>query len=342
MPTATTLIPEHGPVVADPVGLPPNQPAFHATDLDQVCEHLSGAIAPHKLSYTTRSRGLDFLHRGAALGAMTLNDMQYGGDVTIAAPDFGNYYLLQFMLEGRCRLTQAGATFDMAAGTVALVNPCQPFTKAWSADGRQLLIRIERNALDREMRTWTGRDRSIPIEFDPLALEFEKAGTLLRLLRVICDDIGKKSSDLGHPFLRDRLVSALASSLLLAVPHNQIDALQASGSSIAPACVRRAERFMEENAREPIGLADIAVAAGVSARALQSGFRRIRDSTPMARLREIRLELARADLAQTTGDGGSVASIANRYGFAHLGRFAADYRARFNECPSETLRRRRM
>ena len=99
---------------------------------------------------------------------------------------------------------------------------------------------------------------------------------------------------------------------------------------------------MEANAREPIGLADIAVAAGVSARALQSGFRRIRDSTPMARLREIRLELARADLAQPTGDGRSVASIANRYGFAHLGRFAADYRARFNECPSETLRRRRM
>ncbi|MFP5477787.1 MAG: helix-turn-helix domain-containing protein, partial [Gammaproteobacteria bacterium] len=39
--------------------------------------------------------------------------------------------------------------------------------------------------------------------------------------------------------------------------------------------------------------------------------------------------------------GGSthVAGVALRWGFGHLGRFSADYRARFGEYPSETVRR---
>jgi AraC-like DNA-binding protein len=36
-----------------------------------------------------------------------------------------------------------------------------------------------------------------------------------------------------------------------------------------------------------------------------------------------------------------VTAVALRWGFGHLGQFAADYRARFGELPSETLRRAR-
>lgn len=36
----------------------------------------------------------------------------------------------------------------------------------------------------------------------------------------------------------------------------------------------------------------------------------------------------------------TVAEVAYRWGFAHLGRFAHDYRARYGESPSTTSRRR--
>ena len=59
-----------------------------------------------------------------------------------------------------------------------------------------------------------------------------------------------------------------------------------------------------------------------------------------AYLRAMRLELARADLANGGREGGSsVAAVANACGFRHLGRFARDYRMRFGELPSETLQR---
>jgi len=35
----------------------------------------------------------------------------------------------------------------------------------------------------------------------------------------------------------------------------------------------------------------------------------------------------------------TVAEVAYRWGFTHLGRFAHDYRARYGEAPSTTLRR---
>jgi AraC-like DNA-binding protein len=38
-------------------------------------------------------------------------------------------------------------------------------------------------------------------------------------------------------------------------------------------------------------------------------------------------------------DEASISQVALRYGFRHLGRFAADYRALYGESPSVTLRR---
>jgi transcriptional regulator GlxA family with amidase domain len=161
----------------------------------------------------------------------------------------------------------------------------------------------------------------------------------MHFVRMLRDDLGDASSNLEHPLIRDRVASALASTLLTSMPHSQSGALEAGAISIAPFCVRRVERFIEENARQPIGLAELAGAAGVGARALQMAFRRFRNTTPMAHLRTLRLEMARSELARAARNGGTVASVANELGFAHLGRFSADYRARFGESPSETLRR---
>jgi transcriptional regulator GlxA family with amidase domain len=123
------------------------------------------------------------------------------------------------------------------------------------------------------------------------------------------------------------------------MPHNKTRAIEAAGQTTAPFFVRRVEQFIEEHARDTIALADLTGVAGISTRALQTSFRRFRNTTPMAYLRTVRLELARTELMNAGGQGSSVAAVANAVGLGHLGRFARDYHARFGELPSHTLHR---
>ena len=108
----------------------------------------------------------------------------------------------------------------------------------------------------------------------------------------------------------------------------------------APLVVRRAARFIQENAGRAITLDDIAEAAGVGARGLQYAFRRHRGDTPTQFLRRVRMdrvhhELMTADPTQ----GDTVAAIAGTWHFTHPGRFATSYREVYGVPPSETLRR---
>ncbi len=55
-------------------------------------------------------------------------------------------------------------------------------------------------------------------------------------------------------------------------------------------------------------------------------------------LKRVRMRLARQQLLQA-GPGRSVTFIALECGFAHLGRFAAEYKRYFGESPSDTIKR---
>ena len=78
----------------------------------------------------------------------------------------------------------------------------------------------------------------------------------------------------------------------------------------------------------------------VSGRSLQEAFRREIGQPPMTYLRQIRLRRVHDDLASAEPGSVTVAAVASRWGFLHLGRFAGAYRAAFGVSPSETLGRR--
>jgi two-component system CheB/CheR fusion protein len=111
------------------------------------------------------------------------------------------------------------------------------------------------------------------------------------------------------------------------------------GAVDTPQPLRRALAFIDDHAAEPITLSDIAVASRLSPRGLQAAFRRHLDTTPLAYLRSVRMERAHHDLQSAgPGEGVSVATLAAKWGFTHLGRFAIEYRRRFRVHPSHTLR----
>lgn len=103
--------------------------------------------------------------------------------------------------------------------------------------------------------------------------------------------------------------------------------------------IRAAVEYIHENADIAITSTDVARAAGLRPRSLQDAFQRDLGIPPLAYLRQVRLDLVKAELGQLDPGIQGVADVASRWGFAHLGRFSAAYLERFGEHPRDTLRR---
>lgn len=101
----------------------------------------------------------------------------------------------------------------------------------------------------------------------------------------------------------------------------------------------RFEEILGEHLSRPPTIQELCELVGVSDRTLRSCCAEFLGMSPtryvlLRRLREVRRALREAD-----PETGNVAEIAQRFGFAQLGRFAGTYRATFGETPSTTLRR---
>lgn len=110
------------------------------------------------------------------------------------------------------------------------------------------------------------------------------------------------------------------------------------GSPLRLATVRRAEDFLTQHLTRPVTRSELARAAGVSIRTVSRGFRERHGISPMAWLKARRLEAAQSELRAAVPGEVTVTEVALRYGFETLGRFSAEYRRRFGETPSQTLR----
>jgi AraC-like DNA-binding protein len=106
---------------------------------------------------------------------------------------------------------------------------------------------------------------------------------------------------------------------------------------VAPASVRRARDYIRENADEPLDMAKLAQNLGIPIRTLQDNFSRHFGLSPRGWLMECRLERARRALRLPEGPT-SVSAVAYASGFGNLGDFSVNYRKKYGESPSETLR----
>ncbi|MFJ4220071.1 helix-turn-helix domain-containing protein [Curtobacterium luteum] len=103
--------------------------------------------------------------------------------------------------------------------------------------------------------------------------------------------------------------------------------------------LRAAVEYLHDHVAEPVRVSEVAAAAGLSIRSVQEGFQRVLGESPLQYLQRIRLECVRSDLLVADPETCTVRDVARRWGFAHLGRFAAVYAAQFGEYPRETIRR---
>jgi transcriptional regulator GlxA family with amidase domain len=125
----------------------------------------------------------------------------------------------------------------------------------------------------------------------------------------------------------------------LAVNHFGVFGLDAQSSEHYRRIVVRFEEVARANLGTYVRIADLCRAVGVTPRTLERAVRAVHANTPVEFLHALRLTEARQTLLSTCPGASSVTKVAMRFGFRELGRFAGEYRERFGESPSETLRR---
>lgn len=159
--------------------------------------------------------------------------------------------------------------------------------------------------------------------------------------RTTVDELGPISAgaDVGS-IARAEAARLLGHTLLQTFANTVVD--RAGGrarerSDATAAAVRRAQAVIESRAHEDLSLADLAREARVAPRSLQYAFRQHLGLSPLAYLRQVRLDLVHQALVDGTAI--SVGDVAGRYGFFNPGRFAAEYRALFGENPGQTFTR---
>ncbi|WP_438502132.1 helix-turn-helix transcriptional regulator [Mycobacterium arosiense] len=140
-----------------------------------------------------------------------------------------------------------------------------------------------------------------------------------------------------QPLIAAGMASLLAGALLECYPSNLTEHDPASDLAM-PEALKEAVSFIHRHTVEDIGINEVAAAVHLTPRAVQYLFRRQLDTTPTEYMRRVRLSRAHQELMTATYPASTVTEIAQRWGFAHTGRFAVLYRQTYGQSPHTTLR----
>lgn len=268
--------------------------------------------------------------------------IRYGVEARLRAPPERGDHAVFLPAHGRFEAVIGTEAVQAHPGMAVVAPPMGRQVNHAAADSGRLILHVPDAVLTRHLAALLGDRPREPLSFAAaMRLDMGPGRSFASLLRFVIDEIGRHGSLLSHPLPAAQLEQTLLTALLLAQPSNYSDRLAAwAGRPVALGSLRRARDHIEAHLDEPLTLDGIAAAAGMPGRTLQAQFRRFQGCSPMAYLRAARFRRAREALSQP-GETASVTELAMRCGFAHLGRFAVEYRRRFGESPSETAARAR-
>lgn len=250
-----------------------------------------------------------------------------------------DYHCFVLPRAGRMSILQPGtADATEVHGIEGAIHRGRPGTQATTADGTvRLNLWVSTLRLEATLASCLQGTLRAPLTFTP-RLDWSRGcgAALRRLVLHLAEELAAGGGIAGNPAAVAAFTDLFIHTALRGLPHNYSERLAHGAAGPTPRILRRAEEYLREHAAEPVRMEQVAQAAGCSLRTLQLAFRRFRESTPHAALRDARLDGARRDLASGND---SVAVVSRRWGFTNAGRFTAAYLRRFGERPVPAARR---
>lgn len=312
---------------------------FLLNDADLIRAQVGDIFKPHDLQ-SPRGQAISASMHHVRRGRLSLNRLEYGVPVRIDPGRLERFYLIQLPMGGSAEIDCDGDRFTSTPLRASVISPDLPVSMHWAANAPQIALRLDRDEVEKHCAQHLGHRLDTPLRFAPaFDMASPGGGYFLQLLSTLADALSCADHPLHQPLVLKQFEATLINALIYGQPNNLREPLQADTRQVSPYFVKRTEEFIHAHAHEPLSVEQLAGHAGVSVRTLFSGFREYRNTSPMAYLRDVRLEHVHQALRREGNE--SVTDIALKWGFAHLGRFSQEYRKRYDELPSQTLRYRR-
>ncbi len=333
--TGGVVDPAHGAV-----GSAPGWRGFDVADVDQFHDLCVQFFYPVRLELHRPANQFGISFQAANIGAVTVGLMRYRQTLRISVDDLVTSYHVNLPLTGRMMSTHRDVTVAAERGRATIYGPVGSSTfDPQPTECRLLTIKFDRVVLENRLREVLGREITAPVAMAPsMDVSTGPGRSWAQLAGLLATDAAGSGSLTGNAAVADQLIDSLIGGLLVVADHPYREEMTRPERSWRPRPLQRAVTAMEADPAHPFSLVEVAGLAGVSVRALQAIFRRHVGLAPMAYLRELRLTGAHEELRRAGPGTTTVALVANRWGFSHLGRFAATYRQRYGESPSATLR----
>ncbi len=261
---------------------------------------------------------------------------------TIEIPDSGHYYAVHMPMNGVATVHHPSSTFRPTPCARWSPAPECRCASSSTSTAPQLLIRIEAQAMIAHVTRLIGRNLGRPLVFEPeFDLATEAAMRWHTAVQLVHTEVYHAGSLIQKGWAIGPVEELVMSSLLYLQPSSyHADIAQPTSPDPRRTVIQQAMDFIDDHLAERITMDSLATAVHMSVRSIQQGFRTELGMSPMAFVRERRLERVHEELTDAIpSDGVTVTAVAERWGFHHLGSFAVEYRKRWGEAPSETLRR---
>ncbi|MEZ5735498.1 MAG: hypothetical protein R3E09_06780 [Novosphingobium sp.] len=138
---------------------------------------------------------VNLAHRSLTIGSSQIDFIRLCCDkgFRVDQPDEFDYYYLKLVLEGRCEIVTGDDVVVVKENEAAAVNPFGSLSVSWQGVCEQVLIRLDRNALEQTLAEELDIEVVDPIRFAPVAVPNEESratSALVNLLRCDADEAG--------------------------------------------------------------------------------------------------------------------------------------------------------
>lgn len=263
--------------------------------------------------------------------ALSICQIQYGSDVEICCETLGDAYHLQFMLSGQCEWTDEQGSAKFVTGQMMMVNPDQYVKQIYAKNVRKFIVKIPSTIMHNACDKLGLSTSEHALKFQMNKYNINESENLLSFLQLYCTEAEYVDTNSNVIELYNDI---MVNKILTTLSHNA-----EYRNKDYPASFEFLLNYIDKSLTEDISLEYMLKITYTSQRSLYMLFDKYLKCSPKQYVKNRKL-LKINEIIKSGSLVRNISELAIEYGFYNVGRFAKEYKDKFGELPSETLKKR--